>query len=221
MNRSVHVLVTSSSPFNEGLSLSGRTDSNAHHLLPRTQSYCFLPRGYQPSLGPGDTLPRDSQVSPWQLRHLFLYMQWCLLHRVVIAEWENIVFYEYLPKIIGPSRMSHLRDYHGYDPTVNPAIANAFATAAYRFGHSQIMPVFQRLDENFQPHPVGHLLLRDAFFAPFRLLEEGGIDPLLRGLIASGVKRRSSISGLNSNLTEALFVQVPLPSHCPLCSVCQ
>lgn len=135
----------------------------------------------------------------------------CPLHRVVIAEWQNIIFYEYLPKIIGPSRMSSLRHYHGYDPTVNPTISNAFATAAYRFGHSQIMPVFERLDENYQPHSEGHLLLRDAFFAPFRLLEGGGVESMLRGLIASGVKRRSSISGLNSNLTEALFAQVPLP----------
>lgn len=135
----------------------------------------------------------------------------CPLHRVVIAEWQHIIFNEYLPKIIGPSRMSSLRHYHGYDPTVNPTISNAFATAAYRFGHSQIMPVFERLDENYQPHSEGHLLLRDAFFAPFRLLEGGGVESLLRGLIASGVKRRSSISGLNSNLTEALFAQVPLP----------
>lgn len=105
--------------------------------------------------------------------------------------------------------MEIMGDYHGYDPDVNPTIVNSFATAAYRFGHSQIQPVFQRLDETYQqPINEGHLLLRDAFFAPFRLLEEGGIDPLLRGLIASPSKKRSSISGLNSNLTEALFAQV-------------
>ena len=108
--------------------------------------------------------------------------------------------------------MAILGDYHGYDPDVNPTIANAFATAAYRFGHGQIQPVFQRLNESYQPIEEGHLLLRDAFFAPFRLLEEGGIDPMLRGLLASPSKKRSSISGLNSNLTEALFQQVCTPS---------
>ena len=113
--------------------------------------------------------------------------------------------------------MSILGDYHGYDPNVNPTIANAFATAAYRFGHSQIQPVFERLGAGYLPHASGPLLLRDAFFAPFRLLEEGGVDPLLRGLLASGAKKRSPSSGLNSNLTEALFAQVHTtqqwPSH--------
>ena len=124
------------------------------------------------------------------------------------AEWQNIVYTEYLPKILGSSGMEILGGYQGYDPSVNPTIANVFATAAFRFGHSQIMPVFQRLGEDYEPLPVGPLFLRDAFFAPFRLLEEGGIDPLLRGLLASGVKRQSPDSVLNSNLTEALFAQV-------------
>jgi peroxidase len=128
--------------------------------------------------------------------------------KIVVAEWQHIVFTEYLPKILGPSGMSILGDYHGYDPNVNPTIANAFATAAYRFGHSQIQPMFERLGAGYLPHASGPLLLRDAFFAPFRLLEEGGVDPLLRGLLASGAKKRSPSSGLNSNLTEALFAQV-------------
>ena len=131
-----------------------------------------------------------------------------LLLRIVVAEWQHIIFTEYLPKILGPSGMSILGDYHGYRSTINPSIANVFATAAYRFGHSQIQPVFQRLDMGYLPHTSGPLRLRDAFFAPFRLREEGGVDPLLRGLLASGSKKRSPISGLNSDLTEELFAQV-------------
>ena len=127
--------------------------------------------------------------------------------RVVIAEWQNIVFTEYLPNILGPSGITMLSTYNGYDSTVDASIANSFATAAFRFGHSQIMPLFARLDTDYSPLPIGPLKLQDAFFAPFRLLEEGGIDPLIRGLIASPVKLRSSLQGLNSNLTEALFAQ--------------
>ena len=129
-------------------------------------------------------------------------------HRVVIAEWQNIVYSEYLPTILGPSGLQRLGDYHGYDPDTNPAIANVFATAAFRFGHGQILPFFNRLNTSYQPGPQGPLQLRQAFFAPFRLLEEGGIDPLLRGLLATAGKRRTPHSGLNSNLTEALFEQV-------------
>ncbi len=124
--------------------------------------------------------------------------------RVVIAEWQNIVYAEYLPKILGPDYSM----YSGYDSSADASIANVFATAAYRFGHSQIMPLFPRLDANYIPSPLGPLMLQDAFFAPYRLLEEGGIDPLLRGLIFSPVKQRSSYQGLNNNLTEALFAQV-------------
>ncbi len=125
--------------------------------------------------------------------------------RVVISEWQNIVFSEYVPKIIGSK---YVEKYSGYDSSVDASIANAFATAAFRFGHSQIMPLFPRLNSNYDPSSIGPLRLQDAFFAPFRLLEEGGIDPLLRGLVSSPVKLRTSHQGLNNNLTEALFAQV-------------
>lgn len=125
--------------------------------------------------------------------------------RIVIAQWQNIVYSEYIPKILGAG---YMREYSGYDPKVDATIANGFATAAYRFGHSQIMPLFPRLNPSYKPLAIGPLKLQDAFFAPFRLLEEGGIDPLLRGLISSPVKLRESHRGLNNNLTEALFAQV-------------
>lgn len=127
--------------------------------------------------------------------------------RIVVAEWQNIVYSEYLPKILGPD---FLGGYKGYNPNVDASIANSFATAAYRFGHSQIMPLFPRLDSNYEPLPIGPLKLENAFFSPFRITEGGGIDPLVRGLISSPVKMRLSHQGLNNNLTEALFAQV----HC-------
>lgn len=125
--------------------------------------------------------------------------------KIVVAEWQHIVYNEYLPRILGGS---YLGEYAGYGPSVDATIANAFATAAYRFGHSQIMPLFQRLDEEYQPLDIGPLRLQDAFFAPFRILDEGGIDPLIRGLVASPIKMRLSHQVLNNNLTEALFAQV-------------
>ncbi len=128
--------------------------------------------------------------------------------KIVVAELQNIVTTGYLPKIVGPRGMEMMGNYNGYQPTTVPSIANAFATAAYRFGHSQIMPLFPRLGPDYTTSlPVGPLMLQDAFFAPFRIIEEGGIDPLIRGLIATPVKRRKSTEGLNSNLTEALFAQ--------------
>ena len=127
--------------------------------------------------------------------------------RIVIAEWQNIIYKEYLPIILGPG---YLENYEGYNSSVDATIANGFATAAYRFGHSQIMPFFSRLDSNYNQLPNGTLLLQDAFFAPFRILEEGGIDPLIRGLISTPVKLRKSSQVINNNLTEALFAQVSI-----------
>lgn len=41
--------------------------------------------------------------------------------------------------------------YEGYDPTVNSNVANAFSTAAYRFGHSLVQRSFVRFDSDHRP----------------------------------------------------------------------
>lgn len=54
-------------------------------------------------------------------------------------------------------------------------------------------------------HEAGHLALHKAFFAPYRLIEEGGIDPIIRGLFGSAAKQSSPDSVFNNELTEKLF----------------
>ena len=99
--------------------------------------------------------------------------------RIIGAQMQAITYNEFLPALLGQDA---LEPYQGYDPEVDARIANIFAAAAYRFGHSALSSVLLRLDAKGKEIDAGHLALRDAFFAPWRIIQEGGIDPLLRGL---------------------------------------
>ena len=125
--------------------------------------------------------------------------------KVVGAQVQHITYRHWLPKVLGEAGMKMLGEYRGYDPGANAGISNAFATAAFRFGHTLVNPLLQRLDENFQPAAHGHVPLHKAFFSPFRIVNEGGIDPLLRGLFGVPGKMRVPSQLLNTELTERLF----------------
>ncbi|KAK3796951.1 hypothetical protein RRG08_032253 [Elysia crispata] len=125
--------------------------------------------------------------------------------KIVGAQFQHITYKHWLPKVIGPTGMARIGPYEGYKPDVDPSIANEFAVAALRFGHTLVQPVIFRLNESFQEAEHGHLPLHRAFFSPYRLMEEGGIDPLLRGLFARAAKKRMPGEFFNSELTERLF----------------
>ncbi|KAK6046535.1 hypothetical protein COOONC_15962 [Cooperia oncophora] len=90
---------------------------------------------------------------------------------------------------------------------VRPSITGGLASypASERFGHTLINPTLFRYDKDFNPIKDGHISLHKAFFAPERLLSEGGIDPLIRGLFASPLKLPMPNQMLNMELTEKLF----------------
>ncbi|XP_058934825.1 thyroid peroxidase isoform X3 [Kogia breviceps] len=93
--------------------------------------------------------------------------------KVVGALHQIITLRDYVPKILGPEAFGqHVGPYRGYDPAVDPTVSNVFSTAAFRFGHAAVRPLVRRLDARFQER-LGLLPLRDAFFRPWRLLEEG------------------------------------------------
>ncbi|KAH8316805.1 hypothetical protein KR074_009084 [Drosophila pseudoananassae] len=125
--------------------------------------------------------------------------------KIVGAQMQHITFKQWLPLIIGESGMKMMEENKGYNPQLNPSIANEFATAALRFGHTIINPILHRLNETFQPIPQGHLPLHKAFFAPWRLAYEGGVDPLMRGFLAVPAKLKTPDQNLNTELTEKLF----------------
>ena len=126
--------------------------------------------------------------------------------KVVNAQLQHVTYSHWLPNILGPTGMQLLGEYTQYDPTVDATIINSFATGAFRFGHSLINPVIFRYNATLQPIAEGHLPLHQAFFAPYRLAEEGGIDPILRGLFHASAKQPDPAELLNTELTERLFM---------------
>lgn len=98
---------------------------------------------------------------------------------IVGAEMQIITYNEFLPSILGPGTIS---PYTGYRSNVDPSVETMFSTAAYRFGHTLLSPQLLRLEASGQPIAAGNVLLRDAFFLPLKIISEGGIEPLLRGL---------------------------------------
>ncbi len=98
---------------------------------------------------------------------------------LVGAQMQFITYNEWLPMILGPIKLDQ---YKGYKRDVNPQIMNLFSSAAFRFGHSMLSATVPRIEEDGSETFFGHLALREAFFNPGAVLEQGGVEPILRGL---------------------------------------
>jgi len=107
---------------------------------------------------------------------------------VVMAEMQVITYQEFLPVILGSGAIPA---YTGYNPSVNPGIANVFSTAAYRLGHTMLSATVLRLDSDGNPITAGPLALRDAFFAPTELTSVD-VDPYMMGLASQVMQRIDS-----------------------------
>jgi peroxidase len=95
---------------------------------------------------------------------------------ITTAEYQNIVYTEFLPLLIGPV----LGPYRGYDPTVNAQVTQEFSTAAFRVGHSQVSDTQEGIDNN--ENLVFTESLSQSFFNTPEIDEANGIDPLIRSL---------------------------------------
>ncbi|CAB4061543.1 PXDN [Lepeophtheirus salmonis] len=143
-----------------------------------------------------------------QLGLLSMHTIWFRQHnfiKIIGAQMQHITYSHWLPLIIGNEGMELIGPYQGYDPSIDSSISNVFATAAFRFGHTLINPILLRLNRNFSVIDEGHLSLHEAFFSPWRLVQEGGVDPILRGLFISPAKKPDPSSIMNDELTEKLF----------------
>jgi hypothetical protein len=96
---------------------------------------------------------------------------------IVIGEIQAITYKQWLPDILGPSA---IKPYRGYRADVNPGIANEFATAGFRFGHSLVGDDVEFLD-NDGNEIRDAIPLSEAFFNP-GIVSDTGIAPILKYL---------------------------------------
>ncbi len=113
--------------------------------------------------------------------------------RIVNAQWQHIVYNEWLPIILGERFMRQFGLFpltrgfsDDYRTDFDPRITNAFATAAFRFGHSLIPGLIQAFTAR------GGILrsveLRKAFGNMDLLKERDMVDALLRGLVTTAAE---------------------------------
>ncbi len=98
---------------------------------------------------------------------------------LVGAMVQRIVYKEFVPSLIGIHTLS---EYRGYDASVDASMINEFSHAGYRVGHTMLSPRILRLDNEGNEIPEGHLGLFAAFFNIGTITQQGGVDPILRGL---------------------------------------
>ncbi|KAM9210101.1 lactoperoxidase isoform 2-T2 [Dugong dugon] len=126
--------------------------------------------------------------------------------KILGAFMQIITFRDYLPIVLGDDEMQKkIPPYQGYDESVDPQISNVF-TFAFRFGHLEIPNTVSRLDENYQPWgPESELPLHTLFFNTWRIVKDGGIDPLVRGLLAKKSKLMLQNKMMTGELRNKLF----------------
>ena len=116
---------------------------------------------------------------------------------LVIGEIQAITYKEWLPALLGPGAP---QAYRGYNPSVNPGIANEFSTAGVRL-HTTInddveffdndgRPItFTYVDETGQTVTIdGEVALSDAFFNP-TMYGQTGPDGILKYAASTHAER--------------------------------
>ena len=107
--------------------------------------------------------------------------------RILIAEYQSIVYGEFLPALHGSQNLGGLellKEGSFYDDKTNPSITNEFATASYRFGHSMIQGIIElfAMDNSGK---VDEFVLHNEFLDTSRLgASKGkGLENIIMGLI--------------------------------------
>ncbi|KAM4794761.1 myeloperoxidase-like [Rhinophrynus dorsalis] len=126
--------------------------------------------------------------------------------KIVGGILQKITYKDWLPLLLGSETSKVLPPYRSYNESVDPRVANVF-TVVFRMGHTLIQPFIYRLADGYRPlNPEPQVPLHKTFFNSWRVVREGGIDPLLRGLMANRAKLNRQNQLVVDELRERLFV---------------
>ena len=132
--------------------------------------------------------------------------------RIVVAEYQHIVYKEWLPLILGTGFMDSFglwplsKGYSTeYRDNFDPRITNEFAAAAFRFGHSLIPSFFERVQRTRTGRTFTQKMqMKDVFFKPNDLKKQFSlIDDLMKGLTTQ--EGESWDNGFVPDITDHLF----------------
>ncbi|KAL5282648.1 HPX5 family protein [Megaselia abdita] len=108
--------------------------------------------------------------------------------RINIAIIQHITYNEFLPILLGKEIMEKFglvleKDgyWNGYDSKVNPGIIDAFAGAAFRFGHSLLPTAVERWSKAHKF--IASKRLSDLIRRPYDLYRAGVLDEYFMGLM--------------------------------------
>ncbi|EFX82421.1 hypothetical protein DAPPUDRAFT_49291, partial [Daphnia pulex] len=128
--------------------------------------------------------------------------------RILIAQMQHITYNEWLPIILGRTKMVELGLLtlkegfsNDYDPNVNPSILNEFATVAFRFGHSLVQGKHELFNHNRKL--TDSINLRNHFFKTQMVYTPGNVDKFLIGLATQPDQSVDNI--VTEELTNHLF----------------
>jgi peroxidase len=96
------------------------------------------------------------------------------------ADWQNVVYNEYVAKLIGPNALSK---YSGYKANVDPSVINEWTTVAFRFGHDETSNDLGIMNE--KGTQLATFTLGEAFgLGANGIRDEAGLDNWIRGQLA-------------------------------------
>ncbi|HEY7003979.1 MAG TPA: peroxidase family protein, partial [Gaiellaceae bacterium] len=146
-----------------------------------------------------------------------------IARRIVGAEQQYITYTQFLPAL-----GVHLSPYHGYDPNVDPAITNEFATVAYRV-HSMVhgefeptvpqgtyssaeLAAFERegIEVEHEGQDVTLVIPLELAFGNPDLLQQVRLGPLLGGL---GNERQYKNDEQIDEAMRSVLFQIPKPGN--------